>query len=427
MSNIAIKAENISKYYRLGQINNGTLYADIQSWFARKFGEEDPHAKIGFNSSQSDKEGFWALKDINFEIKQGDRVGIIGLNGAGKSTLLKVISEITTPTTGNIYIKGRVASLLEVGTGFHPEMTGRENIYMNGAILGMKKAEITRQLDEIIDFAEIEKYIDTPVKRYSSGMYVRLAFAVVAHLQSEILIADEVLAVGDAMFQKKALGKMNDLSTEKGRTILFVSHQMSAVKSLCNEGIILDKGRIIYNGNINDAVSFYINSSNITTDKKYDFSKYSNEIFDLNSFYFSDADGNILTKNIFSNDEDFFVQIDFNYKKQDSAFCIGYTVYSEFGDCLYWSYPTDVAEKDWLKFSIGRNIIRSKFPKHFLNGGKYYLKVISGLHFIKWFIEPDKALQIKFEIVGGYSDSPMWNQKRLGFCAPILNWELIKY
>lgn len=258
MSNIAIKAENISKYYRLGQINNGTLYADIQSWFARKLGKEDPHAKIGFDTAQSDKDGFWALKDINFEIKQGDRVGIIGRNGAGKSTLLKVISEITTPTTGNIYIKGRVASLLEVGTGFHPEMTGRENIYMNGAILGMKRAEITRQLDEIIDFAEIEKYIDTPVKRYSSGMYVRLAFAVAAHLQSEILIADEVLAVGDAQFQKKAIGKMSDLSTGEGRTILFVSHNMGAVKELCKNGIVLDRGKIRINNSIDNAISNYL-------------------------------------------------------------------------------------------------------------------------------------------------------------------------
>ena len=262
MSNIAIKAENISKYYHLGQINNGTLYADIQSWFARKFGKEDPHAKIGFNDAQSDKDGFWALKDINFEIKQGDRVGIIGRNGAGKSTLLKVISEITTPTTGNIYIKGRIASLLEVGTGFHPEMTGRENIYMNGAILGMKRAEITRQLDEIIDFAEIEKYIDTPVKRYSSGMYVRLAFAVAAHLQSEILIADEVLAVGDAAFQKKAIGKMSDLSTGEGRTVLFVSHNMGAVKELCNKGIVLDKGHVTRQDNdINDTISAYLGLS----------------------------------------------------------------------------------------------------------------------------------------------------------------------
>ncbi len=261
MSNIAIKAENVSKYYRLGQINNGTLYADIQSWFARKFGKEDPHAKIGFNSAQSDKDGFWALKDINFEIKQGDRVGIIGRNGAGKSTLLKVISEITTPTTGNIYIKGRVASLLEVGTGFHPEMTGRENIYMNGAILGMKRAEITRQLDEIIDFAEIEKYIDTPVKRYSSGMYVRLAFAVAAHLQSEILIADEVLAVGDAAFQKKAIGKMSDLSTGEGRTVLFVSHNMGQIKALCNKGLLLKSGQLITQGDIFEVEKNYLYKS----------------------------------------------------------------------------------------------------------------------------------------------------------------------
>ena len=266
MSNIAIKAENISKYYRLGQINNGTLYADIQSWFARKFHREDPHAKIGFDSAQCDKDGFWALKDIDFEIKQGDRVGIIGRNGAGKSTLLKVISEITTPTTGNIYIKGRVASLLEVGTGFHPEMTGRENIYMNGAILGMKKTEITRQLDEIIDFAEIEKHIDTPVKRYSSGMYVRLAFAVAAHLQSEILIADEVLAVGDAEFQKKAIGKMSDLSTGEGRTVLFVSHNMAQIRALCKTGIVLDHGKTVFSGNIDKATEYYLTSS--TNNKK---------------------------------------------------------------------------------------------------------------------------------------------------------------
>ncbi len=289
MSDIAVKAENISKYYRLGQINNGTLYADIQSWFARKFGKEDPHAKIGFDSSQSDKEGFWALKDINFEIKQGDRVGIIGRNGAGKSTLLKVISEITKPTTGDLYIKGRVASLLEVGTGFHPEMTGRENIYMNGSILGMKKAEITRHLDEIIAFSELEKYIDTPVKRYSSGMYVRLAFAVAAHLDSEILIADEVLAVGDAAFQKKALGKMNELSTGQGRTVLFVSHNMAQVKSLCNKGMVLDKGLISYNGNIDEAKDYYI--GNTLEDKKIiDYKKEHSSTFILSSISINDSE-----------------------------------------------------------------------------------------------------------------------------------------
>ena len=293
MSNIAIKAENISKYYRLGQINNGTLYADIQSWFARKFGKEDPHAKIGFDSAQCDKDGFWALKDIDFEIKQGDRVGIIGRNGAGKSTLLKVISEITTPTTGNIYIKGRVASLLEVGTGFHPEMTGRENIYMNGAILGMKKAEITRHLDEIIDFAEIEKYIETPVKRYSSGMYVRLAFAVAAHLQSEILIADEVLAVGDAAFQKKALGKMNELSSGEGRTVLFVSHNMAQVKNLCNKGIVLEKGLIMKIDKIDECIQSYLSEArdaSLTSSKIFDDDI--NKPFQLQSIYVLDSFGN---------------------------------------------------------------------------------------------------------------------------------------
>lgn len=257
MSDIAIKVENLSKYYRLGVINNGTLFKDMQTWFARLRGKEDPNGKIGKVYDDS-KEGFWALKDLNFEIKKGDRVGIIGHNGAGKSTLLKVLSQITTPTEGNIKINGRIASLLEVGTGFHPEMTGRENIYMNGAILGMKKSEIDKKVDQIIEFSEIGEHIDTPVKRYSSGMYVRLAFAVAAHLDSEILIADEVLAVGDAAFQKKALGKMNELSTGEGRTVLFVSHNMGQVKKLCNKGIVLEKGKVVYEGDLDKAVSMYL-------------------------------------------------------------------------------------------------------------------------------------------------------------------------
>jgi len=229
MSDIAIKAEHLSKYYKLGVINNGTLFRDIQTWFALRQGKPDPHSKIGEHKYDGNDNGFWALKDLNFEIKQGDRVGIIGKNGAGKSTLLKILSRITAPTEGKVKIRGRVASLLEVGTGFHGELTGRENIYLNGAILGMKKKEVDRKIDEIIDFSGIEQHIDTPVKRYSSGMYVRLAFAVAAHLDSEILIADEVLAVGDAEFQKKALGKMNELSTGQGRTVLFVSHNMAAI------------------------------------------------------------------------------------------------------------------------------------------------------------------------------------------------------
>ena len=259
MSNTVIKIEHLSKMYKLGVINNGTLFQDIQSWLALKQGKEDPHSKIGDNKYLESDSDFWALKDVTFDIKQGDRVGIIGKNGAGKSTLLKVLSRITAPTEGAIKIRGKISSLLEVGTGFHGELTGRENIYLNGAILGMKKREIDRKLDEIIDFSGIERHIDTPVKRYSSGMYVRLAFAVAAHLDSDILIADEVLAVGDAEFQKKALGKMNELSTGQDRTILFVSHNMAAVKSLCNKGVILEKGRIKFQSDdIDEAVDYYL-------------------------------------------------------------------------------------------------------------------------------------------------------------------------
>lgn len=254
----AIRIENLSKKYRLGVINNGTLWKDFQTWMALKTGKEDPHSRIGEDRYASTEDYFWALKDLSFDIKQGDRVGIIGKNGAGKSTLLKILSRVTAPTEGTIKVNGKIASLLEVGTGFHGELTGRENIYLNGAILGMKKRQIDRKLDEIIAFSEIEHHIDTPVKRYSSGMYVRLAFAVAAHLDSDILIADEVLAVGDASFQKKALGKMQDLSTGEGRTVLFVSHNMASVKQLCNSGIILEKGRVGFSGNIDDSINRYL-------------------------------------------------------------------------------------------------------------------------------------------------------------------------
>ena len=244
---LAIKVENLSKQYRLGQIGTGTLSHDLNRWWASLRGKEDPYAQIGAANDRSQKavsDYVWALKDINIEIEQGDAVGIIGRNGAGKSTLLKILSRTTLPTTGSVKMKGRIASLLEVGTGFHPEMTGRENIYQNGAILGMTRHEITRKFDEIVDFSGCEAYIDTPVKRYSSGMYVRLAFAVVAHLESEILIVDEVLAVGDAEFQKKCLGKMSDVSKGEGRTVLFVSHNMAAVSSLCNNAVLMEHGTI---------------------------------------------------------------------------------------------------------------------------------------------------------------------------------------
>ena len=266
---VAIKFENISKQYRLGLVSTRTLSHDLNRWFQMNIrGKEDPYLKIGEVNDRAirgESDYVWALKDINFEVEQGDVLGIIGKNGAGKSTLLKILSKVTSPTTGTIKARGRIASLLEVGTGFHPEMTGRENIYMNGAIMGMTKAEITRKLDEIVDFSGVERYLDTPVKRYSSGMTVRLGFAIAAHLDPEILVVDEVLAVGDAEFQKKAIGKMQDVSKGEGRTVLFVSHNMAAVKSLCNRGIVLDKGFIAFDGKIENTILNYISGK---TDKK---------------------------------------------------------------------------------------------------------------------------------------------------------------
>jgi lipopolysaccharide transport system ATP-binding protein len=261
MKKLAIKAENISKQYRLGEIGTGTLSHDLNRLWYKMLGKDDPYLKIGEKNDRSKKgdcDYVWSLKNINFEIEQGDSVGIIGRNGAGKSTLLKILSKVTKPTTGSIKVNGRIASLLEVGTGFNPEMTGKENIYLNGAILGMRKAEISRKLDEIIDFSGVERYIDTPVKRYSSGMYVRLAFAVAAHLESEIIIVDEVLAVGDTEFQKKCLGKMGDISKGEGRTVLFVSHQLGAVASLCNKGMLLENGAVIDYGATSGIIEKYL-------------------------------------------------------------------------------------------------------------------------------------------------------------------------
>lgn len=256
----AIEIENLSKQYALGKIGSGTFYRDLNVWWARMRGKPNPYQKIGQTNDRTQKadgDYVWALQNINLKIEEGEVVGIIGSNGAGKSTLLKILSRVTTPTTGRITTYGRIASLLEVGTGFHQEMTGRENIYMNGAIMGMTRAEITRKLDEIVEFAGVAKYIDTPVKRYSSGMTVRLGFAVAAFLEPEILIVDEVLAVGDAEFQKKAIGKMQDVSRGEGRTVLFVSHNMSAVRSLCQRGIVLQNGMQVFDGGANEAVDFY--------------------------------------------------------------------------------------------------------------------------------------------------------------------------
>jgi lipopolysaccharide transport system ATP-binding protein len=264
---VILKAENISKQYRLGLVGTGTLSHDVNRFWHRIRGKEDPYLKIGALNSRENKATsnyVWALQDINFEVEQGEVLGIIGKNGAGKSTLLKILSRVTNPSTGTIKTKGRIASLLEVGTGFHPELTGRENIFLNGAILGMTRAEIKSKEEEIIDFSGCQMYIDTPVKRYSSGMRVRLAFAVAAHLEPDILVVDEVLAVGDADFQKKAVGKMQDISKGEGRTVLFVSHDMAAIKNLCTRLLVLVNGKITYNGEVNSGIEHYLNNNNLS-------------------------------------------------------------------------------------------------------------------------------------------------------------------
>ncbi|MDR2948395.1 MAG: ABC transporter ATP-binding protein [Prevotella sp.] len=297
MSDIAIKFENISKQYRLGLVGTGTITHDLNRWWHVVRGKEDPYLKIGEvndRSSKASSKYIWALKDISFDVRQGEVLGIIGKNGAGKSTLLKILSRVTSPSTGSIKAKGRIASLLEVGTGFHPEMTGRENIFMNGSIMGMNKSEIKRKLDEIVDFAGVEKYIDTPVKRYSSGMTVRLGFAIAAHLEPEILVVDEVLAVGDAEFQKKAIGKMQDVSRGEGRTVLFVSHNMGAVEALCTNGVVLENGLVSYAGSVENSIEYYLKNDSFSEEKIISGIEYCHPGIKIDSITINNSESNII-------------------------------------------------------------------------------------------------------------------------------------
>ena len=371
MSNLVIKAENISKQYRLGQVGTGTLTHDLNRFWHKIRGNEDPYLKIGEANDRSSKgssDYVWSLQDINFEIEQGDAVGIIGRNGAGKSTLLKILSKVTKPTTGKIYTKGRIASLLEVGTGFHPEMTGRENIYLNGAILGMTKKEITRKFDEIVDFSGVERYIDTPVKRYSSGMYVRLAFAVAAHLESEILIVDEVLAVGDAEFQKKCLGKMGDVSKGEGRTVLFVSHNIAAVKNLCQKGILLKDGNLITQGAIEHVINTY-DLEFISQDKNFRIDYPVQRDLDiqlLNAELRKPYDHNRL----FTDDVltfDFTIEV----RKPVLNSYITIDVKDKNDELIYWT--SDYSTDRFINNEKGIFTVQCTFPQHLLSSGFYYL------------------------------------------------------
>lgn len=377
--NIVLDVENVSKQYRLGEVGTGSLQHDIVRWWANIRGQEDPYLKIGDTNDRTQKgvsDYVWALKDINFQVEQGQAVGIIGRNGAGKSTLLKLLSRVTKPTTGSIKYKGRIASLLEVGTGFHPEMTGRENIYLNGAILGMTRKEITRKFDEIVDFAGVERYIDTPVKRYSSGMYVRLAFAVAAHLESEILIVDEVLAVGDAEFQKKCLGKMGDVSKGEGRTVLFVSHNMASVEKLCESGVYLKNGTVDFVGRIGDVIDRYMNTGlgDIIGNRIWKDEKTAPGNDKIKILEFTAKSDNQLTPNII--DTESSLKLGFKIKNYREGRYLGFNaqILDQFDSIIFTiAYP--IASGDSKE---GIYNFEAKVPYSFLNQGMYKVKVWFG-------------------------------------------------
>jgi lipopolysaccharide transport system ATP-binding protein len=422
---IAIKVENLSKAYQLGQIGTGTISRDLERFWTTKIrGKEDPFLKIGQTNDRTVKgesDIVWSLKDINFEIEQGDAVGIIGRNGAGKSTLLKLLSRVTAPTTGNVKVKGRIASLLEVGTGFHPELTGRENIYLNGAILGMRKKEITRKFDEIVDFSGVERYIDTPVKRYSSGMYVRLAFAVAAHLESEILIVDEVLAVGDAEFQAKCLGKMGDVSKGEGRTVLFVSHNMAAVQDLCGNIILLDNGIIKKIGNKAKTIEYYLNKTYLNLNNQY--------LYDGGKLI-GDQNVKLLGIRI----------VDVNMNKLDAIY-----VTTKIGFLITYEIITDLYKPD-LSFLLSNSeetsILHSVFktenykigiheyvvwlPGNFLNNLEYkFLLGITTSNPILIHLQYAIKFQVLEDLKSPTRINNDYNGKYHGLIRPSLNWEII--
>ncbi len=426
MSKVVIKAQDISKQYRLGLVGRGTVRDDLKRWWYNARGKEDPFLKIGESNDRSTKGGsdyVWSLRDINFEINQGDSVGIIGRNGAGKSTLLKILSQVTQPTTGKIYTKGRIASLLEVGTGFHPEMTGRENIYLNGAILGMRKNEITRKLDEIIAFSGVERYIDTPVKRYSSGMYVRLAFAVAAHLESEILIVDEVLAVGDAEFQKKCLGKMNDVSKGEGRTVLFVSHNMAAVKSLCNKGIVLEKGYVDFMGDIDKSINRYLDDSLQVSFKNWDFGKEPGcEFMKLHSVKVLNADNEIALNHLITDE----IKIEFEYEilKENQLFTHGFNLFNSHNIHVLSSHDKE-SETLTAPLKKGRYKKTITIPGNFLAEGGYSCS-FAIMRYAPFFVEFHEKDLVNFNVIDEISINAVrgsYSGFFPGVVRPKLNWQ----
>ncbi len=416
----AIKVENLSKIYRLGEIGTGTISRDIERFVKTKIlKQEDPFLKIGETNDRAikgDSDIVYSLKDINFEIEQGDAVGIIGRNGAGKSTLLKILSRVTSPTTGKINIKGRVASLLEVGTGFHPELTGRENIYLNGAILGMRKREIDQKLDEIIDFSGVERYIDTPVKRYSSGMYVRLAFAVAAHLESEILIVDEVLAVGDAEFQKKCLGKMGEVSKGEGRTVLFVSHNMTAVSNLCNKIILIENSKIGFQGSLDEGVKIYRKKIFETLNIENRVTKFHDEDFKLNSIEVFQDEESVFN---FVTSHDIYIKLAYQIQRKNSGLRIGFDLLDDDNDIVIFRSFND--DNNTSEYEEGIEYIScAKIPANLLKPGNYKINLAIGIHNVRWISYNQIFIPFSLTNIGGVNKN--YSDKRPGFIMPLIDW-----
>ena len=420
-NDIILSAENISKQYRLGLVGTGTISHDLNRWWHKIRGKENPYLKIGDVNDRStvgESDYVWAIQDINFEVKRGEILGIIGKNGAGKSTLLKILSRVTSPTTGSIKTKGRIASLLEVGTGFHGEMTGRENIYLNGAILGMSKKEITSKIDEIIEFSGCQRYIDTPVKRYSSGMTVRLGFAVAAFLEPEILVVDEVLAVGDAEFQKKAIGKMQDISKDGGRTVLFVSHNMAAIKSLCTRGIVLENGKVMMSGDIDKAVHYYLNKDSNSMNHKVFSTEYHRKEFSLHEIFLNSVGASPKeTLNEYQ-----IIEINTLLTLNDSGknLHLTFVLNNEQGEPLF---TFSHANSD-LSLNDGFNKVKCTLPQGFLNVGTYYLSfyIIENSK-TTLFVEKDI---MSFIVQEGEREIGSWLGKEPGFIKPKFDWIIDK-
>ena len=390
----AIEFNHVSKQYRLGLVSTRTLSHDLNRWWTMNIlGKEDPYLKIGSvndRTQKADSEYVWALRDIDFKVEQGDVVGIIGKNGAGKSTLLKLLSKVTAPTTGTIRARGRIASLLEVGTGFHPEMTGRENIYMNGAIMGMTKQEIAAKLDEIVDFSGCEKYIDTPVKRYSSGMTVRLGFAVAAHLDPEILVVDEVLAVGDAEFQKKAIGKMQDVSRGEGRTVLFVSHNMASVQRLCKTGLLLENGTVKYAGKISDTIATYL-TDEIVQSEYINANPNPQDKLNLLWAKVSPVGGSLIYPSK-------LVNVDFKIRVNEEVghLVVGFNLYSSFKHPLA---RTDYNDRDGIHtLAPGEYEFNFQIPAYTLSNGEYSIVLDIAEKGVKNYAEDSSKLTFRVDI-----------------------------